>query len=109
KRPCLWFLDDLGQAPPAVQASYMPWLLERECAGNRLPDHVVVMAATNRRTDRAGVAGVLEPVKSRFASIVTLEPDVDEWCDWAIKQPFMPPEVVAFIRFRPETLNQFVP
>lgn len=105
----LWFLDDLGQAPASVQASYMPWLLERQCAGNHLPENVVVMAATNRRTDRANVSGVLEPVKSRFAAIVTLEPDVDEWCEWALKKPKMPPEVVAYIRFQPDDLNQFVP
>lgn len=99
-KPTVWFMDDLGQAPPAVQASYMPWLLARQVNGHRLPDHVTIIAATNRRTDRAGVSGILEPVKSRFHAIVTLEPDLDEWCQWALAQPNFPPEVVAFLRFK---------
>lgn len=109
KKPTTWLLDDLGQALPAVQTSYMPWLLSRKLNGHVLPDHVTIVAATNRRTDRAGVAGVLEPVKSRFATIVELEPDVDEWTNWAIQQSFMPPELVAYIRFQPDALYQFVP
>lgn len=104
-----WFLDDLGQATGATQASYMPWMLERRVNGNQLPDCVTVLAATNRRTDRAGVTGILEPVKSRFATIVELVPDLDEWCQWALQQPFMPPWLVAFLRFKRELLNQFTP
>lgn len=109
KRPTTWFLDDLGQAPPSVQASYMPWLLARQVNGHRLPDHVTIIAATNRRTDRAGVSGVLEPVKSRFTAIVELVPSVDEWCQWALGRNDIPPELVGFIRFRPEKLNAFIP
>lgn len=108
-RPTVWFWDDLGQAPAAVQASRMPWLLNRGVNGHRLPDHVTIIAATNRRTDRAGVTGVLEPVKSRFSTIVELEPDLDEWCQWALMQPWMPPELVAFLRFKPDELYRFVP
>ena len=100
--PTVWFMDDLGQAPAAVQASYMPWILDRGVNGNYLPDHVTIFAATNRRTDRAGVSGILEPVKSRFASIVELEPDLEEWGQWAITDgaASIPPVLLAFLRFR---------
>lgn len=109
ERPTTWFLDDLGQAPAAVQASYMPWLLARQVNGHRLPDHVTIIAATNRRTDRAGVTGVLEPVKSRFAAIVELEVSLADWCAWAMRSGAVPPELVAFLRFQPDLLNQFTP
>lgn len=105
----VWFLDDLGQAPPAVQASYMQLLLARRVNGHILPDCVTFVAATNRRTDRAGVSGILEPVKSRFATIVELEPDLDEWCQWALTQPTIPAEMIAFLRFRKELLCDFQP
>lgn len=105
-RPTVWFLDDLGQAPPAVQASYMQLLLARRVNGHKLPDCVTFVAATNRRTDRAGVSGILEPVKSRFAAIVELEADLDEWCKWAIAQE-LPPELIAFLRFQPHSLSSF--
>jgi hypothetical protein len=104
--PTIWFLDDLGQASPAVQASYMQLLLARRVNGHVLPDCVTFVAATNRRADRAGVSGILEPVKSRFASIVELEADVEQWSRWALSNG-VDAMTVAFIRFRPELLSAF--
>jgi hypothetical protein len=105
-RPTVWFLDDLGQASPAVQASFMQLLLARRVNGHILSDHVTFVAATNRRTDRAGVTGILEPVKSRFGSIVELAPDLDEWCTWAINAN-VPVELIAYLRFAPQHLCNF--
>lgn len=102
----VWFLDDLGQASPAVQASYMQLLLARRVNGHVLSDLVTFVAATNRRTDRAGVSGILEPVKSRFGTIVELAPDVDEWISWAIDNSIAP-EIIAFLRFKPDLLSAF--
>lgn len=105
-KPTVWFLDDLGQAPPAVQASYMQLLLARRVNGHALPDCVTFVAATNRRSDRAGVSGILEPVKSRFGTIVELEPNLQDWCDWAVSNN-VAPEVIAFLRFKPNLLSEF--
>lgn len=105
-KPTVWFLDDLGQASPAVQASYMQLLLARRVNGHKLPDCVTFVAATNRRTDKAGVSGILEPVKSRFASIVDLEATLDDWCQWASKAE-IPTTLIAFLRYRPGLLSAF--
>lgn len=107
-KPTVWFIDDLGQASPAVQASYMQPLLTRLAGGRPIPDCVSIIAATNRRTDRAGVAGILEPVKSRFVSIVELEANADDWCHWAVDAG-IPWELIAFMRFRPNLLSDFKP
>lgn len=107
-KPTVWFLDDLGQASPAVQASFMQLLLARRVNGHKLPECVSFVAATNRRTDKAGVTGILEPVKSRFASIVELEANLDDWCQWAIGAE-IPPTLIAFLRFRPDLLSLFKP
>lgn len=104
KRPLIAFLDDLGQAPVTVQAAAMQLLLARRINGHKISDHVVFVAATNRRQDRAGVTGILEPVKSRFVSILELNPDVDSWTEWALKND-VPAEVIGFIRFRPNLLH----
>lgn len=104
----VWFLDDLGQASPAVQASYMQLLLARRVNGHVLPDCVTFIAATNRRKDRAGVSGILEPVKSRFTTIVELTPDLAAWCTWALSHD-VPAEVIAFLRFKPDMLSAFTP
>lgn len=102
------FLDDLGQAAASVQAAAMQLILERRINGFRVSDNVVFTAATNRRQDKAGVTGILEPVKSRFAAIVELEVNVNDWCEWAINTG-LPAEIIAFIRFRPELLYKFEP
>lgn len=99
--PTVAFLDDLGQAPAVVQAAAMQLILARRVNGHKVSDKVVFVAATNRREDRAGVTGILEPVKSRFASIVELTPTLDDWCEWALEHD-VPAEVIAFCRFRPE-------
>src|SRR3990167_9648187 len=88
KLPCAVFLDDLGQATPATQASYMSLM-------DRLRGECAVIAATNRRVDRAGVSGLLEPVKSRFHTIVNFEANLEDWVTWALDHDIAP-ELIAF-------------
>ena len=102
------FFDDVGQAPMSVQAALMQLLLERRVNGHQVSDKVVFIAATNDRAHKAGVTGMLEPVKSRFTTILELEPDLDDWCVWAIEAG-LPTEVVQFLRFRPKFLFDFEP
>jgi len=103
------FLDDVGQAAPSVQSALMQLLLAREINGIKISDHVAFMAATNRREDRAGVAGMLEPVKSRFTGgIHTLDVDTEDWIKWALNAD-LPIELIAFIKFRPALLHDFKP
>lgn len=107
-RPLLWFLDDLGQASPAVQAAYMQLLLARRIGEHVLPDCVTFVAATNRKADRAGVNGILEPVKSRFVTIINVEPSLDAWIDWALGAG-MPGELIAYLRMNPTKLLVHAP
>lgn len=107
-RPLVWFLDDIGQAPASVQAATMQLLLARRVNGHALPPCVTFIAATNRRQDRAGVSGILTPVLSRFASVVELAPDLNDWTEWAFAQQ-VHDGLIAFLRFRPDLLSQFDP
>ncbi len=108
KKPTVYFLDDLGQAAPAVQAAAMQLILARRVNGHKVSDKVTFLAATNRKSDRAGVSGILEPVKSRFVTIIDVEANVDDWCAWAANAG-LPEQMVAFIRYRPNLLNAFEP
>jgi hypothetical protein len=109
KRPLVVLLDDLGQANNSVQAAAMQLILERRINSHKISDKVIFIAATNRHSDRAGVSGILEPVKSRFYTIVELVVSVNEWIEWAVKEE-MPSELTSFIRFRPNFLTDpFVP
>lgn len=107
-KPTVFFLDDLGQAPMSVQAACMQLILARRVNGHQVSEHVVFLAATNRRQDKAAVMGILEPVKSRFAGIIELEVDIEDWIRWAYAHD-MPPQLVAFIRYRPTLLHSFTP
>jgi hypothetical protein len=108
KRPTVFLMDDLGQAPASVQAPAMQLLLARRIGDHPVSDHVRFVACTNRREDKAGVQGVLEPVKSRFISILNVDVDVDDWIAWAMTHD-MPEELMAFIRWRPNMLFDFRP
>jgi hypothetical protein len=107
--PTVFFLDDLGQAPPAVQAACMQLLLARQINGHAVSDHVTFIAATNRKEDKAAVSGLLEPVKSRFKSIVELDVNHEDWVRWALTIGNMPTELISFIRFKPKILEEFHP
>ncbi|KLR58171.1 ATPase [Diaphorobacter sp. J5-51] len=104
-RPTVWFLDDLGQASPAVQASFMQLLLARRVNGHKLPDCVTFVGATNR-SRREGVTGMLAPVLSRFGTVVEVVVSVDDWTQWALRAD-MPPELISFLRFRPDLLHVY--
>ncbi len=108
KEPTVVLMDDIGQATHGVQAALMQPLHGRRVNGHTISEHVVFCGATNDTSHRAGVNSILEPVKSRWDSIVELETDLDSWTTWAFDND-LAAEVIAFIRFRPDLLHDFKP
>ena len=107
--PTVAFFDDLGQAPHAVQAALMQPLHGGEINGQRISPHVRFCAATNDASHMAGVQSLLEPIKSRFHTILHIAPNVEEWVKWAAEHD-LAPEVLAFVSFRGmEVLSKFAP
>lgn len=114
-KPTIVFIDDLGQAMPATQSSWMRPVLERKVGNREFPDCVSFLAATNRRGDKAGVSGILEPVKGRF-TIINVVSDLDDFCNnlFSRGQSYGLCEDTiisgaAFLRFCPDLLNKFNP
>lgn len=109
KEPTVWLFDDLGWASPAVQCSFAHLFHERRTpSGAMLPDCVAIVATTNRRNDRANVSGLLEPIKSRFATIVELEVNLEDWATWWVKRNGQA-ELLSFLRYRSHLLHVFEP
>ncbi len=106
KRLMVVFLDDFGQAVPTVQAAAMQLLLAREINGKPISPHVTFIAATNFKSDRAGVTGLLEPVKSRFTTILHLQPNHTDWIEWALVND-MPMPLISFMNYKPTFLTSF--
>jgi len=108
QEPIVAFMDDFGQGPASTQAAIMQLLGSRRLNDHVISDNVTFVLATNRKQDKANVRGILEPVKSRCITIIEVTPNLDDWCEWMIKNN-KSPEVVAFIRWRPEFLEKFKP
>jgi|YelNatPaOPRAMG01_1025707.scaffolds.fasta_scaffold39886_2 hypothetical protein len=99
------FLDELNAAPAMVQASCYQLVLDRKLGEYTLPEGWAIVAAGNRDSDRATTTRMPTPLRNRFVHI-DFEVDVQEWSEWAIKANVRP-EIIAFIRFRPELLIAF--
>ena len=102
------FLDDFGQAASSVQASFMQLIYARSVDGTPISPYVVFIAATNDKKHKAGVLGLIEPVKSRFVTILNLTTSVPDWTEWAIMHDIHP-QVINFINAVPEALDDFKP
>ena len=102
------FLDELNAAPPLVQAACYQLVLDRALGEYRLPDGWTVFAAGNREGDRAVTSRMSSALANRFVHL-TFEPDLDDWSRWAMGPGDLRPEVVAFLRWRPELLHRFEP
>ena len=99
------FLDELPQAPMAVQNAAFSLVLDRRIGDYVLPDGWRVIAAGNKLTDRAGANRMNSALANRFTHFA-VEVSVDSWCQWAMGAGINP-ELVAFIRFRPDLLQSF--
>jgi hypothetical protein len=108
KKPLVCFADDAGHAPKAVQAAYMQWILNRAINGHKMSDYVTFVAATNRKEDKAGVQGFLEPLKDRFVTIMELISSLEDWIEWSITNK-LPYEVISYIRYCPSILDEWEP
>jgi hypothetical protein len=99
------FLDELNAAPAMVQAGCYQLVLDRKLGEYTLPDGWAIIAAGNRDSDRAATTRMPTPLRNRFVHL-EFEVDLQEWCEWAIPNGIQP-EVIAFLRFRPELLSAF--
>lgn len=80
-RPHILFLDEFAQADVAVQRAASEIILQHSVGGIPLAAGTRVVAASNRRKDRAGVTDILGHNKSR---LVTAQVSVnrDQWLAW---------------------------
>jgi hypothetical protein len=106
-RPAILFVDEADKMLPSAQAAWLSIIQNREVHGHRLGDNVTIVLAANRLQDRTGGHNLIPALRSRVAA-VTMETDLDGWCNWALSSG-VPVEVIAFNRFRPELHHKFDP
>lgn len=95
--------DELSAADRSLQVAAYELLLDRRLGDlYALPDGWLVMGAGNRSNDRA----VSVPMSSALANRllhVEIEADIETWSAYAFAKG-LHPDVVAFLRFKPEYL-----
>ncbi len=102
--PGILFLDEINAAPPLVQASLYQLVLDHRIGEYVLPEGWWIVAAGNRQQDRAVTFRMSSALANRFIHL-QLEPDVNDWREWAIGRR-LDPLIVSFIGVRPEMLSQ---
>lgn len=97
--------DDRNQANADLQKVLANICQARTLHGVEMPDGWQVISTGNRQSDRAGANRVLSHLRNR-ETVLELETHLDDWTTWAIDND-VKPEVISFIRFRPNLLHDF--
>lgn len=104
----LCFLDEITSAPRNIQAAAYKILLDRQVGNHKLHDRCVLMAAGNRKEDKAVVNTMSSALVSRMIYF-ELEVSNQEWMeDFAIPNN-LDPRIIAFINAYPDKLSTFDP
>lgn len=103
------FLDELGQAPMAVQNSAMPLVHEGKCGDWSLPPGWGRAAATNDAHHRAGAGMLNRALLGRFHIRVDVTVDPKQFRNLASRQLDFDPEVVAFLSWKPTLCQAYEP
>lgn len=100
-------IDELPQTDQAGQKILANLIQEKEIHGKTIKKGWMVITTGNRASDRAGANRLLSHLGGRVTRI-DLDASLDDWSQWAIAND-VKPEVISFVRFRPELLNNFNP
>jgi hypothetical protein len=100
--PTLLVLDEMNTGTMQMMAVAMQLVLDKAIAEYRLPSNCAVIAMGNRSKDSRAVIQMPKPLRNRFVHY-TMIVDHDAWVAHC-KRTNLAPEIVAFIRFRPEYL-----
>ncbi len=96
------FLDEFGQAEPDVKKTAAELLLNKRIGQWQLPPGWVVIAASNRQSDRSGVSKTYDFLINR-SWIVEIKDDLDSLVNW-MAHAGKRPECMAFCTQNPEVV-----
>ena len=99
--------DDRNQASSDLQKVLANICQARTLHGTPMPDGWQVISTGNRQSDRAGANRVLGHLRNR-ETVYDLDTHLDDWTAWAL-QNNVKPELISFIRFRPNLLHDYDP
>lgn len=98
-------MDDRNQCGADLQKVFAHMQQERDLHGFPMADGWMVISTGNRQEDRAGANKVLSHLADR-ENTYKFDAHLDDWTTWAIDND-VKPEVISFIRFKPDLLHDF--
>ena len=101
------FLDEINAAAPLVQAGMYQLVLDRRVGEYELPAGWKIIAAGNRKEDRAVTFRLSSALANRFIHL-NLDVDAGDWQNWALAHN-VHPVVRAFLHVRHELLYSRAP
>lgn len=101
----LLLLEEVVSAPPAVQAAAYQLTHDRRIGDKVMKEGWSVVLTGNLLSDGGVVHKMPTPLANRLMHVY-VKSDVDSWCRWGLTHNIAP-EIMGFIRFRPDLLNTF--
>lgn len=105
ERGGILMFDDRNQANADLQKVLANICQEKELHGHKMAKNWMVVSTGNRQEDKAGANRVLSHLRNR-ETVLEYDTHLDDWTGWAVEHNVRP-EVISFIRFRPNMLNDF--
>jgi hypothetical protein len=106
-KPGILCFDDRNQASSDIQKVLANICQARNLHGVPMADGFTVISTGNRVADRAGANRVLSQLRDR-ETVLEFETHLDDSSAWMIANG-VKPEVISFLRFRPNLLHDFDP
>jgi hypothetical protein len=107
-KPTYLVFDDLGMASGETLKAVVDLVQFGRVDSRNLPDCVVIGGATNDVGHGADVQGLIEPLKTRWHTIVTVEACVDDTVQYGLAMGW-PSDLCAYLRNCPEALHDWKP
>lgn len=107
-KPTLLLFDDLGMAGGETLKAIVDLVQFGRIDNRTLPDCVTVGGATNDVGHGADVQGLIEPLKTRWHTILNIETHVDDVVGYGLANGW-PADLCAFLRNAPDALHDWKP
>lgn len=108
RKPTVLCWDDLGMGTGETTKCIIEMIQFGEIDGKKLPDCVVQMACTNDVGHGADVQGLIEPLKTRFHTIIEVETNLEDIVSYGLSRNW-PADLCAFLRNTPDALHDWKP
>ena len=114
----LLILEELSDANTAMQNALCGLIYDRKCGELHLSSNVDIIATGNRTKDKSGANRLVSKLVGRLR-VLDFHENLDDWVKWAQEvttevetetlQTRITPNLISFLRFRPDLLSAFNP